>query len=185
MPDDPNKNALAGEPQSNFNGIWPKPGAWKNLLGAEGEDFIRKMLAYGPLALGSRSGPGIGPSARVGGPFDSAMGIASREGMNSPAQRALDPFSVRRFPVEEAANTNGRPNLEVIPGGKNNPDWLQAKQGEVALNREMDSQVQNLAPWRNRDPAPPEQSPAPKWLENLLNRIPRRGLRDEFGGPDD
>ncbi len=53
----------ADEAQSNFNGFWPKPGAWRNLLGAEGEDFIRKMLAYGPLALGSRAGTGAGNSA--------------------------------------------------------------------------------------------------------------------------
>ncbi len=47
----------SGDPQSNFSGIWPKPGAWKNLFGPEGEDFIRKMLTYGPAALGARTGP--------------------------------------------------------------------------------------------------------------------------------
>lgn len=41
-----------------------------------------------------------------GNPYDTATGMASREGVNSPAQRALDPFFVRRFP-EEAVNSNG------------------------------------------------------------------------------
>ncbi len=121
LPPDPSKNALAGETQSNFNGIWPKPGAWKNLLGVEGEDFIRKMLAYGPLAIGSRAGGGLGwassvehgqPMQNIGGgqmvPVD--PGIAG-----GPSTARANNFLDRVFSTQALRNASTRPAEVVDP----------------------------------------------------------------------
>ncbi len=103
-----------GDLNAAFSGAPPRPPANDALAPPIRGQLLQTRDALEAMLAAQRA-PKNG--ARVGGPFDSAMGIASREGMNSPAQRALDPFFVRRFPTNEAANTNGvyRPNLTIVP----------------------------------------------------------------------
>lgn len=54
-------------PSEHWNGMIPKPGAWRHYFGPEGEDFIRKALTHAPMALpAGRSPAGAGQMRDIG-----------------------------------------------------------------------------------------------------------------------
>ena len=159
------------------------------------------LLSVAPMGLRAGTGPSaIGPNdfltaARL------ERGMDRMEGTPNPSwdrgvMGGVDRNSVYTVPGSAEAiardyRLSRGPAANVVPFGRarpanenaalfdrNVPDWVQAKQAEVGLNKELDSQMQALAPWRRHGPDAPE--PSPSWFDQFLNRL---SGRDKEGNP--